>query len=72
MCCVKFSPLCFIIAGLSAGLGPDHVFVSKFLLVAILLVSARVADTDRAERGDQDRDTERDLLESQVSIPAAV
>ena len=71
MCCVKFSPLCFIIAGLSAGLGPDYVFVSKFLLVAILLVSARVADTDRAETGDQDRD-ERDLLESQVSIPAAV
>ena len=56
--------MCFIIAGLSAGLGPDHVFVSKFLLVAILLVSARVADTDRAETGDQDRDTERDLLES--------
>ena len=29
--------------------------VSKFLLVAILLVSARVADTDRAETRDQDR-----------------
>lgn len=29
--------------------------MSKFLLVAILLVSARVADTDRAETRDQDR-----------------